>query len=105
MLSPLLSNEWGTIFRYLHEINPTKKRLKDIRAIVSSVCDYCTYEESNTHLVYQCERYKDNVEWLKSVLQRFCDIRDPQLLRLSFLETPKLNRRSRNATEFFFQLI
>jgi len=34
-------------------------------------------------------------------LQRFCDIRDPQLLRLSFLETPKLNRRSRNATVVF----
>ena len=49
-------------FRYLHEIIPTKKRLKDIRAIASSVCDHCIYEESNTHVVYQCERYKDNVK-------------------------------------------
>ena len=97
----ILPNERETLFRYLHEIVPTKKRLKDIRAIASSVCEYCIHEESNTHVVYQCERYKENVRWFKTILQRFCDIRDPQLLRLSFLETPKLNRKSRNATVFF----
>ena len=75
-----------------------KKRLKTIRKIASSVCDFCTHEETNTHVVYQCERYKDTVAWFRRVLQTYCDVSDPQMIRLSFLETPKLSRRSRNAT-------
>ena len=97
----VLPNERETLFRYLHEILPTKKRLKTIRKIASSVCDFCTHEETNTHVVYQCERYKDTVAWFRRVLQTYCDVSDLQMIRLSFLETPKLSRRSRNATVFF----
>ena len=97
----VLPNERETLYRYLHEILPTKKRLKDIRIIASSVCDYCTQEETNTHVVYQCERYIDSVAWFRRVLQVYCDVSDPQMIRLSFLETPKLSRKSRNATVFF----
>ena len=57
-------------FRYLHEIIPTKKKLKDIRSIASSVCEYCIYKEKNTHVVYQYERYKDDTKCFKGVLQK-----------------------------------
>ena len=97
----ILPNERETIYRYLHEILPTKKRLKDIRIIPSSVCDYCIHEETNTHMLYQCEPFKDTVVWFKHILKIYFDLSNPQMIRLSFLETPKLSRRSRNATVFF----
>ena len=93
----IMLNERETIYKFLHEILPTKKRLKDIRRIPSSICDFCTHEESNMHVVYQCERYKDVVTWFKNILEKFCGIRNPQLLRLSFLEIPKVDRKCKNA--------
>ena len=93
----ILLKERGSLYKYLHEILPTKKSFKEIRSIASSVCDYCTQEECNSHLVYKCERYKEVVTWFKGVLQKYTDIYDPQLNKLSFLETPKLNHKSKNA--------
>ena len=46
-------------------------------------------------------RYSNTVAWFRRVLQIYCDVSDPQMIRLSFLETPKLSGRSRNATVFF----
>ena len=93
----IMLNERETIYKYLHEILPTKKRLKDIRRIASSTCDYCTHKESNIHVVYQCESYADVVLWFKNVLEKFCGLRNPQLLMLSFLDIPKVSRNCKNA--------
>ena len=91
-------NEREIIYKYLHEILPTKKRLKDIRRIADSTCEYCTQEESNIHFVFQCEHYSAVVIWFINILERFCGIRNPQLMKLSFLDMPKINRKCKNAT-------
>ena len=90
-------NERETLYKYLHEILPTKKRLKDITISTSSTCDYCTYEESNTHVVYQCEKYIDVVHWFRGILQKFCGLRNPQFIKLSFLDIPKVDKKCKNA--------
>ena len=94
----IMLNEREMIYKYLHEILPTKKRLKDIRRIADSTCEYCAQEESNIHFVFQCERYSAVVIWFKNLLERFCGIRNPQLIKLSFFDLPKVNRKCKNAT-------
>ena len=96
----ILLNERETLFKYLHEILPTKKRLKDIHSIACSKCDYCTQEESNIHVVYQCEHYIEVTTWFKRILYTFCELRDPQLIKLSFLIMPKLNLKMKNTVIF-----
>ena len=93
----ILLTERETIYKYIHEILPTKKRLKDIRQVATSTCDYCPQEESNIHFVYQCERYADVIHWFKSTLENLTGLRNPQFIKLSLLETPKVNKKSRNA--------
>ena len=92
----ILLHERETIFKYLHEILPTKKRLKDIRQVPSATCDHCTNEESNIHIVYQCERYIDVINWFKNILRNVCGLRNPQLMKLLFLDIPKVNRKCKN---------
>ena len=58
----------------------------------------CTQEESNIHFVFQCEHYSAVVIWFINILERFCGIRNPQLMKLSFLDMPKINRKCKNAT-------
>ena len=94
-------NEREILYKYLHEILPTKKKLKDIRSDTSSKCDNCTQEESNIHFVYQCERHADVVAWFKNVLQKYCDLRNPQFIKLCFLLTPKKGKKCKNATIMF----
>ena len=62
----VLLNEREIMYKYLHEILPTKKRLKETRIIESSKCDHCTQEESNMHFVYQCERHVEVVIGLRA---------------------------------------
>ena len=68
----ILLNERKTLYKYLHEIFPTKKRLKEIHSIAYSKCDNCTQEESNIHVVNQCERYTEVATWFKNILYTFC---------------------------------
>ena len=41
------------------------------------------------------------VIWFKNILEKFYGIRNPQLMRLSFLDIPKDNRKIKNATIMF----
>ena len=93
----ILLTERETIYKYIHEILPTKKRLNSIRQVATSTCDYCPHEESNIHFVYQCERYADVIHWFKSTLENLTGLRNPQFIKLSLLEIPKVNKKSRNA--------
>ena len=94
----ILLSEREILYKYLHEIIPTNKRLKDIRSIATSKCDGCTQEETNLHFVYQCERHTGVVVWLKSLLQKYCGLSNPQLIKLCYLCIPKMNKKSKNAT-------
>ena len=91
-------SEQEILCKYLLEILPTKKRLKDIRRATCSTCDFCTQEESNIHFVFQCERYSEVVHWFKGILENLCRVRNPRFISLSFLDIPKICKKSKNAT-------
>ena len=97
MLRLYMVKERDILYRFLHEILPTKKRLKEIYSIPSSKCDNCEHEESNIHFVFQCEKLTDVVIWFKSLLQNFCNLDNPRLINLCFLLTPRLDKKHKNA--------
>ena len=46
------------IFKYMHDILPTKKRLATIQiGQNSSKCNFCDLEETNIHFTYECNYY------------------------------------------------
>ena len=94
----IMVNEREILYKYLHEILPTNKRLRDIRSIVSPLCEYCTEEESNIHFVYQCQRHTEVIQWLKSTLQKYCELSNPKMIELCFLQVPKLSKKAKNTT-------
>ena len=40
------------------------------------------------------------IDWLKGLLQKFCNISNPQLIKLSFLLTPSLGKKYKNSVIF-----
>ena len=98
----LCFDKWKRNFIQISTRNHSnKKRLKDIRSIASSKCDHCTQEESNIHFVYQCEKHKDVVVWFKILLQKYCNLSNPQLIKLCYLVIPKMDKKFKNATIMF----
>ena len=48
--------------------------------------------------MYQCERYIGTVQWFKNILEKFCGLRNPQLIKLGFLDIPKMSTKCKNST-------
>ena len=73
------------VYKYMHEILPTKKRLATLRiGNSSSKCTFYDSEESNMHFTYQCIYYKPVTEWFKMILQKCCNINSSMIKILMF---------------------
>ena len=57
----ILPKERDTLFKFLHNVLPTKVRLKQMKRIQCSKCEYCGREETNTHFEYHCPMVKEVV--------------------------------------------
>ena len=82
------------LFKYMHEILPTRKRMSSIGQ-GSSECLYCGAEESNIHFVYQCISYKPTLEWFKALLSKCCNF-NPNMIKISMFNLPNINRIEKN---------
>ena len=72
-------NERELVFKYMHEILPTRKRMSNIGQ-GSPECKFCNMEESNIHVSYQCSYYKPVIEWFKILLIKCCNF-NPNMLK------------------------
>ena len=84
------------MFKLLHEVLPTKKRLKQMKKIQNSECSYCLQEESSIHLIYLCPMVKGVAAWLRNLLQKICNLNNINLMKLMFLDIPKVGKKERN---------
>ena len=73
------------LFKYLYEILPTNKRLKQIRIEDSPLCKFCQIEDSNIHRFYYCGTVKECLSWLRKVLFYICGIQLGSLLKILYL--------------------
>ena len=87
-------NERQFLFKYLHEIIPTGKRMSTIGQ-GSPDCKYCGMEESNIHFVYQCMVYKPVIEWFKMLLFQCCNF-NPNMIKMLMLDIPNTEKREKN---------
>ena len=84
------------LFKYIHEILPTKKRLAMIPGSNnSSKCSFCDLEESNIHFTYQCTYYKPVFEWFKRLLDKCCNI-NTSMIKILMFDISNVNRLERN---------
>lgn len=84
------------IYKYLHEILPNRKRLKEMRITNDPKCPHCDVEESNIHMVYFCIKVKNLVLWLKNALKYFCNFQNCNYLKILYFDLPKVTKLTRN---------
>ena len=96
----ILPKERDTLFKFLHNVLPTKVRLKQMKRIQCSKCEYCGQEETNTHIVYHCPMVKDVVRWFTNTINNYCNLNIPDFSSLLYLEIPKLERRVKTPVSF-----
>ena len=85
------------MFKYLHEILPTNKRLNQIRIRDSPLCEFCNVEDSNIHRFYYCCQIQECIIWLKKLIFYVCGIQIDSLLKIMSLNIPKIEIRNRNS--------
>ena len=92
----ILLKEREVLFKFIHEVLPTKKRLKEMKRSESSKCNLCDQEESNIHMVYYCTAKYDIVIWFKSILRKYCGVQVTNFINLLFLDPPKSSKKIKN---------
>ena len=85
------------IFKYLHEILPTNKRLYEIRLRRNnSLCELCNIEDSNIHRFYYCMDVQECLSWIRKVIFYLCGMNIGSLLKILSLDLPKVNVKVKN---------
>ena len=84
------------IFKYLHEIIPTNKRLCEIRIRNDSLCIFCQVEDSNIHRFYHCQKVQECLVWLRRLIFYLCGMNIESLLNILLLDLPKVNIKVKN---------
>ena len=85
------------LFKYLYEILPTNKRLNQIKIEDSPLCKFCQIEDSNVHRFYYCGTVRECLSWLRKVLFYICGIQLNSLLKILYLDFPKIETRNMNS--------
>ena len=84
------------VYRFLYEILPTNKRLKEIHLRQDSTCKFCQAEDSNMHKFLYCFKVQSSVQWLTKFIENVCNIRVNSLFKFLFLEFPYINTKMVN---------
>ena len=84
------------IFKYMHEILATNKRLCQIGRKENAQCRFCEVEESNIHKFYYCYKMQDCLQWMRKLIFYFCGLNLTSLLEILSFEFPKVNIRVKN---------
>ena len=97
MFKPIDLYDRNIIFKFIHEILPTSKRLFEMRLKLSPLCTQCGVEESNIHLSMYCNKVQNCVSWMKKLIFYLCNINvSNNLLQCMFLEFPKVTKDIQN---------
>ena len=87
----------NVMFKLIHEILPNNKRLHQIRVKDSPNCDHCTNnEDSNIHRFYYCHKVQDCIGLVKKIIYYLCGIQTNSLLRMLYLDVPKIEVKNKN---------
>ena len=71
-------------------------RLYQIQREESPLCKFCNVEDSNVHRFYYCGTVKECLSWLRKMIFYVCGIQVVSLLKILFLDFPKIDKRNMN---------
>ena len=84
------------VYKFLYEILPTNKRLKEIGLRNDPLCNFCNVEDSNMHKFLYCYKIQSSVKWITKLIENVCNIRVHSLFKFLFLEFPYINKKMVN---------
>ena len=61
-------------YKFLHEVLPTNKRLKQMKLKQDAKCNYCQEEDSHLHKFLYCQKIQRSVHWLIKFIEDICNI-------------------------------
>ena len=99
------------VYKFLYEILPTNKRLKEINLRQDPKCNYCDAEDSNMHKFLYCIKVQSSVQWLTKYIENICYIKVNSLFKFLFLEFPYVNKKdgeysiSHNMLLYFMHMV
>ena len=89
--------ERNIMYKFIYEILPTNKRLNQIRVAQSPLCQECDMEDTNSHKFYFCSKVQECVSWLRKVIYYICGIKVNSMLKILYLDIPKIEKRNMNS--------
>ena len=92
----ILIKEREIFYKFMHEILPTKKRLKEMKKIQCAECDACGQEESQLHIVFDCPEINEIVQWFTNVVRKYCNVNTVNFMDLLFTGLSSIECGSRN---------
>ena len=84
------------IFKYVHEILPTYKRLYELRIRNNYLCDLCHVEDSNIHRFYYCMSVQECLSWLRKLIFYLCNMNIGSLIKILSMDLPMVNTKVKN---------
>ena len=67
-------NDRPIIFKYIHEIIPTNKRLHQIRCRGDAICNNCDQVDTIRHKFYDCRVMQECLNWLRRLTMYMCNM-------------------------------
>ena len=91
-------NDRPIIFKYVHGVIPTNKKLHQIRSRNDPICDRCDKEDTIRHKFYECEVMQECLNWLRRLIMYLCNMNTNQdsLIQMMSFDIPKVNVKVKN---------
>ena len=91
-------NDRPIVYKYVHEVIPTNKKLFQIRARDNPNCDHCNIEDSKIHRFYECPLMQECLNWIRRLILYLCGMNTNQESLYGFMtfDVPKVNIKVKN---------
>ena len=86
-------NDRLIIFKYIHGVIPTNKKLHQIKSRNDPICDSCDKEDTIKHKFYECEIMQDCLNWVRRLIMYLCNMNTNRdsLAQMMYFDIPKVN--------------
>ena len=81
------------IFKHMHNILPTKKRLFQIKLNSSDLCTKCNVQENDLHMFIKCDKIKELSNFFINTIKYVCDIRNVDMNKIIYLDINIKNKK------------
>ena len=89
-------NDRPILYKYVHQILPTNKRLFNIRMRNNPLCDHCLIDDNTMHKFYYCQKTQTTLNWVRRIIVYFCNMYINDMTSLINLDIPKVNIKTKN---------